>query len=495
MCDVAPVTSVGGDDTKVDESRLTLATLGAKWVCLWRTLILSSLGKTAYPYCRYIRALDLHDLEQLFQEPRFRESYSTELFADDLAPFLVEDQSTRVHPKTRAKPIRRLNIAASLDRIGESITQYAPMLEELAGPISHDALLRWVPRLENLQQLRFWDGASLADAGTIIHTHCPHFTLLKFYRWLGDSTDSSFAAFLIDLRPNSLRSIEIFSGSDSGSKVVLALNHHAQSLVELKLGLVKPDVFASLPKLSSPSALAILHLSCLRGASPIPAEAWSQISTWLRSCVSLKDVSLQGFSYSHHILTPFLLDPKVQLSKLEIEYSSISAKAFHSALAHQAASLTSLALRSEGEDCEADALVDALSHLSHLVDLRLFGVSDYFQDHHIITLATSMPLLEELAVNGWGISDAVWPAFGGLKSMRRLDLNAYSTFTLEGILSYIEMLGKGNWGLSLAIMMADPSHALHEDEQVIAKEVLAQQVEGRFDYTLARGKTFFVYIV
>lgn len=32
---------------------------------LWRTIILSSLGKTLYPYCLYFRALDLESLECL----------------------------------------------------------------------------------------------------------------------------------------------------------------------------------------------------------------------------------------------------------------------------------------------------------------------------------------------------------------------------------------------------------------------------------------------
>lgn len=36
-----------------------------KWVHLWRTIILSSLGKTLYPYSQYLRKLNLRDLELL----------------------------------------------------------------------------------------------------------------------------------------------------------------------------------------------------------------------------------------------------------------------------------------------------------------------------------------------------------------------------------------------------------------------------------------------
>ena len=485
MCDVAPVTSVGGDDTRIDETRLSLAVLGAKWTCLWRSLALSSIGKTAYPYCRYLRALDLRDLEQLFQEPRFHQKYGEDFFAGDLASFLIEEQSM---PQTRAKSARRFNVTNMLDKIGDSITKSAPMLEELAGPASHEALLRWAPCLGNLQQLRLWDGSALVNTGSIITVHCPRFTLLKFYNWLGDSTDASFAAFLLDLRPNSLESVEIFGGSHSGTQVTSALSHHSQSLVELKLGQVNSEVFSSLPTLSSPTGLKVLHLSGFRGNVPVPKEVWNEISTWLRSCTSLIDVSLLGSSHCHQILTPFLLDPKIRLSKLEIEYFSTTATAFHSALAHQSSSLTSLILRAEGDGFDVNPLVKSLTSLTNLLELRLFGVSDYFRDQHIISIANSIPMLEELSISGWAITDAVWPALGSLKSMRRLDLNAVSVFTLEGILGYIDGLGKGNWGLSLAIMMADPEYALQEEEQALAKEVLANKVEGRFDYTLSRGK-------
>ena len=39
-------------------------------------------------------------------------------------------------------------------------------------------------------------------------------------------------------------------------------------------------------------------------------------------------------------------------------------------------------------------------------------------------------------------------------------------------------------------MMADPDSALSEEEQAFVKEELASRVEGRFEYTLARGICF-----
>lgn len=40
----------------------------SKFVGLWRTIILSSLNKTLYPYSQYIRALNLRDLNLLLTD-------------------------------------------------------------------------------------------------------------------------------------------------------------------------------------------------------------------------------------------------------------------------------------------------------------------------------------------------------------------------------------------------------------------------------------------
>lgn len=39
---------------------------------LWRSLILSTLDKTFYPYCHYIRTLNFHYLEKLLKDRNFR---------------------------------------------------------------------------------------------------------------------------------------------------------------------------------------------------------------------------------------------------------------------------------------------------------------------------------------------------------------------------------------------------------------------------------------
>ena len=43
-----------------------------KWSIMWRSIILSARGGTLYPYCRYLRSLELRDLQYLLEDQKFR---------------------------------------------------------------------------------------------------------------------------------------------------------------------------------------------------------------------------------------------------------------------------------------------------------------------------------------------------------------------------------------------------------------------------------------
>ena len=83
MHDVAPVTS--GVNEEVELSRhgkagdMTFRDRNAqqeqivrKWSRLWRSIILSSLDRTVFPYSRYIRALNFRDLRYLLEDSKFK---------------------------------------------------------------------------------------------------------------------------------------------------------------------------------------------------------------------------------------------------------------------------------------------------------------------------------------------------------------------------------------------------------------------------------------
>lgn len=82
---------------------------------------------------------------------------------------------------------------------------------------------------------------------------------------------------------------------------------------------------------------------------------------------------------------------------------------FHAALGGQTG-LRNLSLRADPESTSRDdieAIMAALCSLQELRVLTLARVSDYFSDEHLSLLAQCLPHLEELAIGGYGISDAV----------------------------------------------------------------------------------------
>ena len=450
-------------------------------------MILSTFEKTVFPYYRYIRVLSLRDLAALLDDTNFREQYSNEFFRDELEDFAVEATGRRPNLRSRI-----FNIPGTVEKIGDRLTGQTTMIEELdCNEVSPESLSRWIPRLKRLQQLRLWNGTALIGTGSLIKNNCPDFTTLKFFMWPNEDADDQFAVFLNELQPKDMRSVEIFGSSNSRSNVITSLSSFRTSLTELKLGSIHDDLLLCLPELGPCPLLTTLHLETRIRESLIPTATLTSLSAWLTTCHSLTDLRFinDNLSLIPKLFTPLLLDPSIKLQNLELtRYDAASARDFHSALASQGASLRSLIVKADGETCDCDWLMQHLCRLTKLKDLHLFFLSDFFQDVHIRTLADSMPELEELVVSGWNITDAIWPSLAKLKSLRRLDLNAFSTFTLDGLVEYISELGPGNQGLSLSISMADPQCGLSEPEQNVAREMLAARAEGRFDYTLARGR-------
>ena len=80
--DVAPITSARSDEIEISANEKTSlkrrARVFEKRVSMWKTIVLSSMGKTSFPYSKYIRTLRVQDLEDLLdpQEPSFRDTIS-----------------------------------------------------------------------------------------------------------------------------------------------------------------------------------------------------------------------------------------------------------------------------------------------------------------------------------------------------------------------------------------------------------------------------------
>ena len=113
----------GPKNTTWEEGIALYKVYASRWALLWKMIIRSSLGNTAYPYCLYIRCLDFRNLDQLLKDPHFQEANQDMFFADDMAVFKVG-----AAPRKRSRAGKalqgRLVVEPILDRVGESIINF-----------------------------------------------------------------------------------------------------------------------------------------------------------------------------------------------------------------------------------------------------------------------------------------------------------------------------------------------------------------------------------
>lgn len=326
-------------------------------------------------------------------------------------------------------------------------------------------------------------------------SHCPLFKSLKFYGWQHPEADQQFATFLNDLRPNSLESFEIISTSQIGVASFLALNCHRESLSELKLEGIKADAIPDISMLKGCTNLVSLALAedgvATQDLEKRHNDVFLETIAWLRECQKLRTISMAKMLSATGLLTPVLLEHNINLTKLDLEgYPMAENQDFHRALASQT-NLQSLFLQGESSDLgsDVDVLVDALSKLENMTDLRLPEISDYFLDSHICQLAKHLPRLKIWWTSGYAITDAIWADVASLHALQDLSLSAITRFTAEGIMNYMSSLGPGNEGLVLNVTMADMDFPLSEEEQLIIRNTMSSKVGGRFDFMYLRGKS------
>ncbi|MCJ1306670.1 hypothetical protein MMC25_000313 [Agyrium rufum] len=497
MQEIAPVTDRGRDEdvtraSKPIDNEKYLNGMFLKWACLWRSMILSTLGETMYPYSNYIRSLNFKDLEKLLEDSRCRGRARNNLFGGSLEQFdvanVIQDRSRHA-----AKHHSRLDNAPILAAVGEAMTKQTPMVEELAGDITAESLRSWIPRLQRLQFLSLWSGESLTGGlGKLINAHCPAFGALEFFSWNSTMVDEDMSTFLKDLQSNSLTSIQSYSRCEMGNQTFTALQTHCTSLRELKLGQVSTEIMMAMPLLNTCKNLETLSLTAYSITYDFETAAPNTIDKlilWLKSCKKLTNITLKQIRHATTLVTPVLMDPEIRLSSLELEgYKGRDAKDFHGALSNQT-QLETLLLKGDSEDFlwdDMNFLVNSVSKLTTLTDLQLREISEGFMDSQVRPLVQPLSQLEELWISGYALTDAIFEDIKNLKQLRRLEILATSRFTVEGLLDYIEGLGSGNQGLILGIAVAEFEYSLSEEAESLVRESLFAKVEGRFDYAVGR---------
>ncbi|KAH7139019.1 hypothetical protein B0J11DRAFT_501202 [Dendryphion nanum] len=481
---LAPVKG-GGDDEpyKLATKQLMLQ----RWAILWRSIIASSLDATLFPYCRYIKTLDFRDLKNLLEDEKFKGNVSKEFFSGPLSKFNLTHQITIGNNKRKWTRLRAIDI---LDAVGDEITKHTPMLESISGELVSSALIRWAPRLPRLKALELYDGVPLEDelVHATIHEHCPQFNSLSIYRWLSEERDHKLSKFISAIRPQSLQFLEAITEIGASAETFLSLNTHSKSLKDLRLT-VSNDSLPHLALLSGCTAVENLYVEDQFGAVNIEMtqnDVFLELISWLQKCSSLNGLSLCKFLSASALITPLLFSPTLKLRQIVIDpYIPKDSRLFHQALIQQRNSLQYLSLTGDTEGMfrdDIDILVDSLTQLTNLKELRLYLVQEVFHDEHLIPIFQSLPLLEDVYITGMEIKDEVLECVGALANLKSVEFSGISKFTLDGLLEFVERLGPNNFGIRIMVDMADPETLLAEEELELVKEGLKLKVAGRLEY-------------
>lgn len=218
-------------------------------------------------------------------------------------------------------------------------------------------------------------------------------------------------------------------------------------------------------------------------------DIYLEVVDWLRSCDQLRDLSFKKIVSAPAILTQLCLNHNTRLRTLEVVgYAMTGNQDFHKALSHQT-TLESLVLTADPEGAfrdEIDTLVSSVCLLTKLTDLNLVKTSDYFKTPEIRRIATSLKGLETFTFSGYDVNDDVWYAISGLHNLRALDFQAVTSFSVNGILSYISTLRPTNQGLNLLVSSQNGDYDLSDNDKLMIQESIMEKVDGRFEFVLFR---------
>ncbi|KAF4624701.1 hypothetical protein G7Y89_g13467 [Cudoniella acicularis] len=506
------ITSEGDDAEFTDTQDLTYNARVAvkkdtlsKWALQWKSIIQSSLGITAYPYCLYIRALDLRNLKDLLDDPSFEDVAQKTFFEKEMGKFMREPETPSKGKKKGGKTRKTRNdIPQILEGVGESIINFVSehasrnqskvALDDLAGDINAESLVKWTSRISKLKSLTVWDGSALGSSvASSIVNNCDGFDDLTFYTCLPkDNIDEGLASFFSGLKPNSLRSFAALSAGSVGPETILALNNHAKSLKSLKLDGLRSDAIKNLNLLQGCTALESLVI--VDGDRHVDLEStendvFLEVVDWLGHCNRLFELQFVGVLSSPSILTHLCLRNNIRLRKLVVHgYTLVGNRDFHRAISHQT-SLESLDLKADAEGAfrdDIDTLIESIIKLPKLKDLTLVSTSDYFRSSEIIKLASHLHTLEEISFSGYDVNDDIWHAMAGLHHLKILNVLAVTSFSCDGILAFISTLGDGNKDLQLAVMAQNPLNDISVGDQAAISKALTEKTGGKFDYYLYR---------
>lgn len=426
-----------------------------KLIRVWRSILLSSIGMTAYPYCTYIRSLPLGNYGTLLEDVWGTKAVRQLEPLDELSQFLVLRGNKTLKRPLRNQAMPLFDFQQSMIASGEAVTRciksiadqtetHVRMVHLEASMLPAEILPIWLTRLPSLQSLQLQEGSALTpEAGSAISQWCPQFSEFRCLSCQGSGVDENVANFLRVLRPHTLQCFEVISINNLGEQTLIALTAHAESLKVLTLGNLSGAVVGYLPVLSACTALENINLESQR-YNPFDFLGNEVVlkgtTDWIGSCRNLHSLTLTNIRDALLLIQDVLTSPDIHLRYLDLQgFSSnggeVDVLAWR-ALGQQD-SLEDLTVG--GLDGSPEALIVhenvslvlsicALTNLKSL-DLRRTSVRAI----ELRQIITALPGLANLSFGGDWIDDQILDSLGTLKDLKSLLVNSLSVFTFDRV--------------------------------------------------------------
>ncbi|KAI0996354.1 hypothetical protein K3495_g11826 [Podosphaera aphanis] len=480
-----------------------------KRIRLWKSIMLSIIRKTAYPYCLFIHTLDLDKLTFLISSLR-RDNILSSFFEADMSAFI------RYHPNSRGatlspeQSLRFIDSSEVAEFLGDSLLSYineviiqqprvVVNLECIRWNNQRGGMTRWTsqwPKIKSLE-ITFIKSSNLHLAKAI-SDNCPEFNSLKLSVFDNKQIDRDLSRFLRGLKQNTLQTLLVFqNGGRMKDQALLSLNHHADSLRKLNFCRLNVDAYKKLHLLRPCKNISSLQISFVYGEADYYFELkkedsnlFQAVMNWICSCRNLRELSVGSGNDGMAIVTEVCSKDWIQLQKLEILKVDMSVpynKHFFRALSLQT-TLEHLHLLVknvdyEEEDPREEGIICFRASLCCLTNLKYLDISPEFGFYYmetILILASHLLKLEEFIFTCHDTNDRLWPLMTNLRNLRVLTINGISYFTFGGILTYIDSLQHSNKGLELSVMAQEEDKPIAEQEISIISQSIRAKVGGCF---------------
>ncbi|KAI0996778.1 hypothetical protein K3495_g11406 [Podosphaera aphanis] len=475
-----------------------------KIINFWESIILSSLGETIFPYCLFIRSLNLNSLESKIcpQTPwsygALNSLYVRNMF-DEITRYMCEEHSV-IHRQEIVESVVDCIFRFTCKESGARVN-----LESLSWHPKKTIPERWISHISNLRTLGTSDRLSL-ELGKLISQSCPRFHTLHssttYYTSAYIKAPSEITLFLNQLRQNTLRNLSICP-MPAGNEIIRSLNRQAESLKELRLESIILIATKNLHRLNAYKTLTSLRLNFRKWNTEDISEfrerkngLFQAMVDWICSCRSLRKLFLVQLPGGIAIaivtqvcrkdwirLQTLYIHSLIQIEEREDFLRALSTQTMLEYLIFD----VEVSLQSYCHLGDDPNFASLLGRLVNLKCLSLQPNSKYrnlpvdsaapYDENSIIDLVSYLPKLEEFTFQCRCATDAIWSALAKLKYLNYLNILARPCFfSFNGILEFVDALASTNKGLR--IFIETPSIYLSDEQTTEISLLLSRRVDG-----------------